>query len=178
VIGPSTIDIVVAWWLSSWWQASMRIFAVICTLIAALVTCGCDPGGLRRMQLQLRNPPADNSTISVDSPDTKEALQILDSVFTRNGFKLTEDYPDQQEHDYMRLYSKQISTRSDDGHIYTRTISCHVRLTSTGIFVTFGEPGYLEGYSLPANDVYKDVRSTFIKRYGKKFVKSHMLGSF
>jgi hypothetical protein len=155
----------------------MRTFALFCTLIVAFVTSGCDPGGLRRVQLQLRDSPADKSSVTVDSPDTKEALQILDSVFVRNGYELTEDHPDQLASGYLRLYSKQISSTSDDGHIYVRTISCHVRLTSMGIFVTFGEPGLLEGYSEPANDVYKDVRSTFIKRYGKKFVKSHMLGS-
>jgi hypothetical protein len=153
----------------------MRTFAVICALTAALVASGCDPGGLRRVQLQLRNPPADKSTIAVDSPDTKEALQILDAVFTRNEYELTEDHPDQLSSGYLRLYSKQISITSDDGHIYVRTIPCHVKLTPTGIFVTFGEPSFVGSY-WQADDVYKDVSSTFRKRYGKKSVKSHRVG--
>lgn len=113
--------------------------------MAALATTGCDPGGLRRVQLQLRNPPLDNSSISLDSPDTKEALQILDSVFVRQGFALTEDFTNQLEHGYIRLYSKKITNASDSGQNYTWTLSCRVKLTSTGIFVTFGEPGLLFG---------------------------------
>jgi hypothetical protein len=154
----------------------MRTPLIICTLIAALIVTGCDPGGLRRVQLQLRNPPLDNSSITVESPDTKEALQILDSVFVRHGFALTEDYPDQREHDYIRLYTKKISNTSDDGHNFTWTLSCHVKLTSTGLFVRFGEPGLLLG-NPQAEEVYEDVRSTLIKRYGKRFVKSHVFGA-
>jgi hypothetical protein len=154
----------------------MRTFPITCTLIVILFSTGCDPIGWQRVRLQLRNPPADKSSITLDSPDTKEALEILDSVFVRHGFVLAEGYSNQQDHGYIRLYSKQILNTFADGNNHTWAVSCRVSLNSTGIFVTFGEPT-LSGYNRETEETYEDVGSTLTKRYGKKFVRSRKSGT-
>src|SRR5262245_10180963 len=116
----------------------MRVPALIWSLVLPAVLCGCDPGGLRRVQLQLRTPASTNSEITVDSADAKEALKILDSVVTQQGFHLT-----QTTNGYIRAYSLSRPPVTVDGRVYSRDIPCRARLTSTGILVTFGEFGFL-----------------------------------
>src|SRR4051812_33753511 len=134
----------------------MRASALISVLILATFVCGCDPAGLRRIQLQLRAPNAENtSAIAVDSPDTQEALQILDAVVVRHGFHLAET-----ESGYIRVYSVARPPETVDGRAYTRSIPCRVRLTSTGLLVTFGEFGFL-ATSPEAASLFVDTRHAF-----------------
>ena len=95
----------------------MRASAFIALFLAVLV-CGCDPAGLRRVQLQLRAPSAESSTIAVDSPDTQEALQILDTVVLHHGFHLAESASGS-----VRVYSLSRPPVTVDGRAYTRSIS-------------------------------------------------------
>ena len=150
----------------------MRARAFISVLILATLVCGCDPAGLRRVHLQLRAPNAgDASTIAVDSPDTQEALQILDAVVVRHGFHLADT-----ESGYIRVYSLARPPVTVDGRVYTRSIPCRVRLTSTGLLVTFGEFGFL-ATSPEAASLFGNTRDAFIKRYGKKNVRNHRFGN-
>jgi hypothetical protein len=150
----------------------VRAILFISTLVIAILVCGCDPVGLRRVQLQLRAPKAENSsTITVDSRDTQEALQILDAVVVRHSFHLTDT-----DRGYVRVYSLARPSVTVDGRVYTRSIPCRVRLTSTGLVVTFGEFGFL-ATSPEAESLFADTRDAFIKRYGKKNVWSHRFGN-
>src|SRR5437879_9702290 len=101
----------------------MRAAASICILVA-LLTAGCDPAGLRRVQLQLTNAPALSGRISVHSPAVQEALKILDTVVTRHGFQVRTNYSNQNAHGYIRLYSMDAPAQQP------ATIPCYVRLTS------------------------------------------------
>jgi hypothetical protein len=148
----------------------MRVSVFIWSLIIAVLACGCDPVGLRRVQLQLLPPTAKDSSITVDSPDTQEALHILDAVVVQHGFHLAESQPG-----FVRVYSLSRPPVTVDGRVYTRSIPCRVRLTHTGLLVTFGEVGLL-GANPEAESLFVDARAAFIKRYGKKNVTSHRFG--
>ena len=150
----------------------MRTIVFISSLIMAMLVCGCDPGGLRRVQLQLPAPNSGGtSAITVDSTDTQEALQILDAVAIRHGFHLAET-----EVGCIRVYSLAQPPVTVDGHVYTRSVPCRTRLASSGILVTFGEFGFLRKKT-EAESLFVDVRDSFIKRYGKKNVRSHRFGN-
>jgi hypothetical protein len=123
----------------------------------------------------LRAPATRSSSIAVDSPDTQEALQILDAIAVQHGFHLVTDYSSQREHWYARVYLLTRPPVTFDGQVYTRTIPCRARMTSTGVEVTFGEFGFLAG-NPEAESLFVDVRDAFIKRYGKKNIKSHRWG--
>jgi hypothetical protein len=135
----------------------------------AILVLGCDSVGLRRVQLQLRTSPAQSGSIAVDSSDIQEALQILDAVVLQHGFHLAVDNTSQSEHGYIRVYTPSRPRVTVDGRVYTPTIPCRVKLTSTGIEVTFGEYGFLAA-NPKAERLFVDVRTAFIKRYGKKNV--------
>lgn len=143
---------------------------IFLSFLLSLFVCGCDPIGLRRVQLQLSAPvPGDNtnSTLSVDSPDVEEALGILDKVAIQHGLHRTNNEPG-----YIRVYRINGPPETHNGDVYTWTLPCRVKLTSAGLLVTFGNPGFLGG-QVGAEDLFVDVRTTFIKRYGKKHVRSH-----
>jgi hypothetical protein len=144
----------------------MRRIFFICLL--AILVCGCDPAGVRRVQLQFRNPSTQSNSIAVDAPDIQEALQILDTAVSQHGFVLSP----QPDPNYIRIYSLPI--KSYEGEIF-RTIPCRVSLISNGLWVTFGEYGFLGSY-YQAGPAFKSVRDAFIKRYGKKCVRSRSWG--
>jgi hypothetical protein len=149
----------------------MRAHGFICSVIGTMLLCGCDPAGLPRLQLQLRTPPTQNGIIAVDSPDTQEALQILDAVVGKHGFNLAE-----ADAGFIRVYMLRRPPVTVDGRVYTMNIFCRVKLTSTGLLVTFGEFGFLPGHPPEVASLFADVRSAFKKRYGGKSVRSHQLG--
>jgi hypothetical protein len=137
---------------------------------------GCDPTGLRQVQLQLQYPPtSEAATISLDSPNTQQALQVLDEIVVHHGFRLVANYSNQSEHGYIRVYTFSFPPTMIDGQSFTRTIPIHVRLTNTGLNLTFGELGFLGGNS-NAESVFVDVRSTFERKYGNSNVKSNRSG--
>ncbi len=150
----------------------MRAYGLVCCVVGAMLFCGCDSAGLPRVQLQLRTPPTQNSIIALDSPDALEALQIVDAVVVKHGFNLAETEPG-----FIRVYSLRRPPVTVDGRIYTRNIPCRVRLTSNGLFVTFGEFGLLAGQPAEVGSLFADVRSALIKRYGNKNVRSNELGN-
>jgi len=47
-------------------------------------------------------------------------------------------------------------------------------LIPSGLYMTFGYPGFLGGQP-EAGELFIEVRNTFIKKYGKKNVRSHSL---
>jgi hypothetical protein len=145
----------------------MRGCAFVWVLIVAMFVCGCDPGGLRRVDLDLASPPSQDNIIAVDSPDAQKALQFLDLVVAKRGWHLAET-----EAGYVRVYSLNYPKVSE---AYTHTTHCRVMLTSNGFHVTFGEPGFLGG-DPEAESLFVDVRNAFIKRYGKEHIRSHRLG--
>jgi hypothetical protein len=140
--------------------------ASICILVA-LLAVGCDPAGLRRVQLQLTSGPALSGSISVDSPAVQEALKIVDTVVTQHGFQVTTNYSHQNKHGYIRLYSMDAPAQQP------ATIPCYVWLTSTGVRVEFGEFSFAYTYHA-ADAAFNDTSAALIKRYGKKNVRSHV----
>jgi len=148
----------------------MRAFPFICLLIVALVS-GCDPTGLRRVQLQLYPANTQTSTIAVDAPDVQEALQIIDAVVVRHGFHPAS----QSEQGFIRVYLLSRPPVTVSGRVYSRTLPCRVRFTATGLEVTFGNYGLLGG-NPEAASLFDDVRKALIERYGKKNIKSHVFG--
>jgi|GEM_PF-6865357 hypothetical protein len=151
----------------------MRISTFTYFLVAAFVS-GCDPGGQLRLQLQLHNPPSDSTNVTIVSADTQEALQTIDTIFVRDGFQLVNNYTNQSDHGYIRLYSRSFIQPMADGQVYAQTIPCHVKLIPTGLKITFGEVGFLAVN--PAKNIFEDMRSALIKKYGKQNVMSHQLG--
>ncbi len=149
-------------------------FSVIACLsfLFALFVCGCDPAGIRRVKLQLHPAIVGNNTnsISVDAPDVQEALAVLDKVVIEHGLHQTDGEPG-----YVRVYCIEGPLYSGNTHI--SKFFCRVRLMPSGIEVTFGNIGFLAGQPAIAEKLFRDVRSTFIKKYGKKNVKSHELGA-
>src|ERR1039458_5747864 len=120
----------------------MRSLPFISLLIAALVS-GCDPTGLRRVQLQLYPANAQTSSIAVDAPDVQEALQIIDAVVLRHGFQPA----NQSEQGFIRVYLLSRPPVTVDGRVYSRTLPCRVRLTTSGLEVTFGNYGRSEEHT-------------------------------
>ena len=93
----------------------MRSLALISLLVAIFVS-GCDPMATKRVRLQYQNPPIAGSTLTVDSSDTQAALQTLDTVLVRHGFRRLHDYPDQHEHGFIRNYALSFPTAQVAGH--------------------------------------------------------------
>jgi hypothetical protein len=133
--------------------------------------CGCDPTGLLRIQLQLRSTGEKSGEISVDSIDVREALEIVDTTAKRHGYKAA--FP---EAGYVRLYVLSLPPVMANGQYYQpEAVPCRVKLTATGLFVTFGR-STLVGYVEPESQLFDDVRSAFVIRYGKANVKSRKWG--
>ena len=153
----------------------VRATALVWFVLVALVS-GCDPVGLRRVDLRLHDPLSEASRITVDAPDVHEALQIFDAAVLRHGFQLVSDEHSRHEGDYVRVYAFNCKSETNNGNVYTRTVACRARLTPTGLEATFGQFGLL-GANPEAEGLFIDVRATFIKRYGKKNVTSHRLGA-
>lgn len=131
-------------------------------------TTGCDPIGVRRVQLNLANCGPQNTSISVEASDTQHALGILDTTLIQNGYvRETQSQPG-----YKRVYSLPIEF---EGKTF-RIIPCRVDMTATGIEVFFGDIGFLGSYS-QAEPAFVSVRDAFIKAYGKKRVRSHRFGT-
>ena len=149
----------------------MRAKYSVCLMVTALFLSGCDPGGLRRIELRLRSPGSECSAISVDSPDTQGAFQLLDTVLFKQGFHLGKSEPG-----YVRAYELPRSPTIYQGQTIPRkSVPCRVKLTATGIFVTFGGAGLLGGQP-EAEDAYNSVRRAFLRKYGRKNVRGHKLG--
>jgi hypothetical protein len=148
----------------------MRSLSLISLLVAIFVS-GCDPMATKRVQLQYQNPPIAGSTLTVDSPDTQAALQTLDTVLVRHGFRRLHDYPDQHEHSFIRNYALSFPTAQIAGHPYLRpSVMCHIRLTDRGLEIDLGEFGYWTS-SNESKSAYSDIRATFIEKYGKSNVR-------
>ena len=146
----------------------------VLAFLFALFVCGCDPAGIRRVELQLHPSIVGNNTntISVEAPNVQEALAVLDKVVMAHGLHLTNDQPG-----YIRVYCREGPPETYNGHTRVFSFFCRVRLIPSGIEVTFGNFGLLVAEPPIAQELFIDVRSTFIKKYGKKNVKSHELGA-
>jgi hypothetical protein len=150
----------------------MRTLIVIWAIVTVLLV-GCDPIGLRRVQLRLPSPPTDSGTIAVDQTDVREALAILDTVVTARGFRLT---PEQSDNHYIRVYVLSRPPVTVEGRSYPRDIPIRVIKTATGIEVSFGELGFLATTPEAAVLACADVRAAFVKKYGKKRVRTKRFG--
>jgi hypothetical protein len=148
-------------------------YTVAIFLTAVCLLCGCDPVGLRRIELNLQNPTASNAVIDIDSSDVKEALKFLDEIASEHGFHPIPENSAQNDKRYIRVYL-QIDRFTTEDRDYVTNIHCQVRLTETGILVTFGYPGLLGGQA-EAEKLFSDTRHAFIKKYGMKKVRSHRI---
>jgi hypothetical protein len=140
----------------------MRTFALILVFLSVAV-CGCDPIATARVRLQLRSPKQADVRVSVDSSDTREALAIVDSVVIRHGFQRTHDYPNQDEHGFIRRYSQSVASDRP-------LIACHIELTATGMEIRFGEFGVWSS-STEAKSAATDVRAALVEKYGESRVR-------
>lgn len=143
------------------------VTSIVLLASLAVFACGCDPGGLRRVQLRLPAAVTGHSSqIAVDSPDVQQAFLLLDSVICRHGY-----VPMPGTNGCIRLYvAKEVDAngRECDHH-------CRVWPTSTGLLVTFGEPGFLAA-DPGAEDLFVMVREALIKKYGKRTSRATDLG--
>jgi hypothetical protein len=135
-------------------------------LVLAFLTFGCDPAGLRRVELKLHAPSDPNSHITVESPDVQEALQTLDGIAVRHGFQRASDTSE-----HVKIYRLTLAPVTVDGRTYSLTILWYVSVTPVGLEVVFSEQGFLKG-NQEADSLFVDVRDTFIKKYGEKNVTS------
>ncbi len=148
----------------------MRALVAICGL-AALLLAGCDPGGLRRVQLRLPPTRTESSSIAVDQPDVQEALRILDAVVMPLGFQLS---PEPLDHGYIRVYKLSHPPATMD---HARAVPIRVTKTPTGIEVSFGDFGLLGGTPEPVVRAFKGARIAFVTKYGYQNVKTKTFGS-
>jgi hypothetical protein len=144
----------------------MRYNAIIC--LAATLAIGCDPVGQRLVRVQLLNSPTRGSYIALDSADTQEALQILDTIVTRHGFHLTASYPKPDKYGLIRVYTLQ--------DFHSGAYPCEVMLRAPGLLATFGSQGLYLGDPEEVGAACADVRSAFIKKYGGRAVSSGTRG--
>jgi len=140
----------------------MRTAAPILALVAIAVS-GCDPCATVLVRLQLRSPQQGDVRVTVDYPDIREAVNIVDSVVTRHGFERTHDYSKQDEHGVIRRYSLSLESASD-------VIHCYIALTATGLEIRFSEWGELRS-SPEAKSVAAGVRAALIEKYGESRVR-------
>ncbi len=140
-------------------------------LLMAILVSGCDPTGLRRVEVQLYPANVQVSSITVGAPDVQEALQIIDAVVLRHDFHLVS----QSGEGYVRIYSFSLPPVMVGDQSYARSIPCRVRLTPVGLEVTFDYYGFLAA-NPQAEDLFEDVRKILIKRYGKQNIKSYKSG--
>ena len=151
----------------------MSALGVVWVLVAVLLV-GCDPAGLRRVQLRLPPAPTESGTLAIDQPDVREALGIIDTVVIPLGFRLS---PEQTDHNYIRVYMLSRPPTTVEGRSYSRDIPVRVTKTPTGMEVAFGEFGFLGGTPEVAVRAFKDVRAAFVKKYGNKHVRTKTFGS-
>jgi hypothetical protein len=150
----------------------MRTTIFLALMIVAVLVCGCDPVGLRRIELRLHAPATESTdSIAVDSPQTEEALQILNTVALQHGFN-----PAGPEKGYLRVYSYDRPAVTIEGQVFQPTIPCRVELTRTGLLVTFGGYGFVAAAPDEEVSLFADVRAAFRQRYEAKNVRSHVLG--
>jgi len=147
---------------------------VVISLVAAVFVVGCDPGGLRRVRVQLPQPTSDSGAIVLHQPDVQEALRVLDGVVEPIGFKAT---PEQCTNGYIRVYVLSRPPAIVDGRSYPRDVPIRVTQTSAGIEVAFGEFGFLAGTPEPAVRAFKHARAAFANKYGSKNVKTKTFGA-
>jgi hypothetical protein len=152
-----------------------NVRAALATLLATVLLAGCDPVGLRRVQLSLVNPPEHSGTIELHQQEVQEALGVLDAVVEPLGFKTIREQPTNA---YVRVYMLSRPPVVVDGRTYSRDVPIRVRKTATGIEVAFGEFGLLGGTPEPAVRAFKDTRAIFVSRYGRKSVTTKTFGSF
>lgn len=151
----------------------MRSIVIISVFTIALLT-GCDPGGLRRVQLRLPLATKDSSTIEVTQQDLQEALRILEAVVGPLGFEST---PEEQNDNYVKVYMLSRPPVTVDGRSYSKDVPIRVSKTLTGIEVAFGHFGFLATTPEPAVRAFKDTRTAFVKRFGSKHVRTKTFGS-
>src|SRR5436190_9469914 len=113
---------------------------VIIPLLTAVVLAGCDPGGLRRVQVRLPQPTNDSGTIVLDQPDLQEPLRLLDTVVEPLGFTVA---PQQASNGYIQVYILSRPPAIVDGRSYPRDVRIRITKTRAGIEVAFGEFGFL-----------------------------------
>lgn len=131
----------------------MSALVVMWVLVAALLV-GCDPAGLRRVQLRLPPTPSESSTIAIDQPDVREALGIIDTAVIPLGFRLS---PEQPDHNYIRVYMLSRPPATVEVRSYTRDIPIRVTKTPTGTEIAFGEFGFLGGTPEVVVRAFRDV---------------------
>ena len=151
----------------------MRPFVII-PLLTAVVLAGCDPGGLRRVQVRLAQPPNDGGTIVLNQPDVRQAVRVLDKIAEPLGFKVA---PEQATNGYIQVYMLSRPPAIVDGRSYPRDVRIRITTIPTGIEVAFGEFGFLASTPEPAVRAFKDARAAFISRYGSRNVKTRTFGS-
>lgn len=147
---------------------------VVMWVLVAILLVGCDPAGLRRVQLRLPPTPTESGTLAIDQPNVREALGIIDTVVIPLGFRLG---PEQPDHTYIRVYMLSRPPTTVEVRSYPRDIPVRVSKTPTGTEVAFGEFGFLGGTPEVAVRAFKDVRAAFIKKYGNKQVRTKTFGS-
>lgn len=140
----------------------MRAVSVI-LLLLAIAVCGCDPIATKRVRLQLRPSQHTDGRVSVDAPDTREALALIDTAVTRHGFERTHDYPNQDEHGFIRRYSLSVASNRP-------IIACHIELIALGMEIRFGEFGAWTS-SAEAKNTVADLRAALIEKYGESHVR-------
>lgn len=150
---------------NSVWSIGCRAF-----LLAIMVgVCGCDPIGLRRIELSLTRRGLEKTSIAVDSPEVLDALKIFDRVAAEHGFR-----PGENRDGYIRVYLFHSPAITNDyGMVFVRTVRSDVQMADTVLFATFGTPGFL-GTDPEAERLFVDVRRELVRRYGKNNVESHV----
>ena len=151
----------------------MRAIVIISVFTVALLT-GCDPAGLRRVQLRLPQATKEPSTIEVTQQDLQEALRVLDAIVVPLGFKATQL---ETNDNYIRVYMLSCPPVTVDGRSYSRDVPIRVSKTPAGIEVAFGHFGFLATTPEPAMRAFKDTRTAFVKRFGSKNVRTKTFGS-
>ena len=146
----------------------MRVALFIFTLLAL---CGCDPVAMKRVNLGLvapaGSPPSEMAaSVTVESSEIQQALEIIDAVVHRRGLVSGGEYPDHQAN-VIRWYGlavpqAQAARRS--------SLTCRIYLKGRELEVLFAE--FPKASSSPdVVEMQDEIRAQFVKTFGKERVR-------
>ena len=141
------------------------------SIFALLFICGCDPAAMKRVNLGLAAPagsPASgmSASVSVESSEVQQALEIVDGVVHRHGLGSSGEYP-VREANVIRWYGLTVAQVQAAKR---PSLTCRVYLNGRELQVLFVEfPKWAS--STDVVEMRDDIRSQFVKAFGKERVR-------
>ena len=147
----------------------MRSFMLLCLLTTGVLS-GCSTYGPVRVSLRLQSSDSVTAGSTDGSPTVQKATKLLETVLKPLGLRPTE-LPGAEARGLLHYYLVSHSPTFLEGATNYDAVAVVVRPTREGIAVSVGQLGSLREQP-EARRVLADVRSAFIKSYGRRNVKT------